>query len=142
MKKWWKKYNVFIAIAMGVAVIACIYGYKEYTRKLPDTNKLKAAFTLNASDLLLQFEADDAKATVKYSDQVISVQGIIGSVQATDSSGTVFLNDGNSMTSVMCQFDKENLKEMLGLQKGELITIKGICSGYLMDVVMVRCVLE
>ena len=142
MKKLWKKYKVVLAFALSIAVIASIYGYREYTRKLPDTNKLKAAFTLNATDLIRQFAADEAKATVKYSDHVISVQGIIDSIQPADSSGAVFLNDGSSMTSVMCQFDKKNFQEMLGLQKGELITIKGICSGYLMDVVMVRCVLE
>lgn len=142
MKKWWKKYRVVMVIAMSIAVIACIYAYKEYTRKLPDTNELKAAFTLKASDLIRQFEADEAKATVRYSDQVISVQGIIDSVQPADSSGTVFLKDGSSVTSVMCQFDEKNFQELPGLQKGELITIKGICSGYLMDVIMVRCVLE
>jgi hypothetical protein len=130
------------AIAVSIAVIACIYGYKQYSRTLPDTNKLQAAFNLTASDLLRQFEIDEAKATAQYSGQVISVQGIVGSVQATDSSGTIFLNEGNSLTSVMCQFDKKNFQDMLGLQKGELITIKGICSGYLMDVIMVRCVFE
>ena len=142
MKKWWKKYKVPVAIAVSGAVIACIYGYKEYTRKLPDTNQLKAAFTLKATDLIQQFAADEAKATVKYSDHVISVQGIVDSVQPADASGAVFLNDGSSVTSVMCQFDKKNCQEILGLQKGEVITIKGICSGYLMDVVMVRCVVE
>ena len=142
MKKWWRKYKVIMVIALSIVVIACIYGYQEYTRKLPDTDKLKAAFTLNAADLIRQFTADEAKATVKYSDHVISVQGIIDSVQPADSIGTVFLKDGRSTTSVMCQFDKKDFQEMLGLQKGDLITIKGICSGYLMDVILVRCVVE
>ena len=142
MKKLWKKYRVTVAIVVSIVVIACIYGYKEYTRKLPDANKLKVAFNLKAADLLSQFETNEVKATAQYSDKVISVQGIIGSFQSTDTSGTVFLNDGNSMSSVMCQFDKKNFQGMLDLQKGESITIKGICSGYLMDVVMVRCVIE
>ncbi|HET6768385.1 MAG TPA: hypothetical protein VFH08_13335 [Chitinophagaceae bacterium] len=142
MKNRWKKYRVIAGITVSLVVIACIYGYKQYSRKLADTKTLHAAFNLKATDLLRQFETDEAKATAQYGGQVISVQGIIGSVQATDSSGTVFLNERNSMTSVICQFDSENFQEMRGLQKGELITIKGICSGYLMDVIMVRCVLE
>jgi hypothetical protein len=142
MKKLWKKYRMVVAIVFSIAAIVCIYGYKEYTRKLPDTNKLQAAFNIKATDLLREFEINEAKATAQYSGQVISVRGIIGSVQATDSSGTVFLNEGNSMSSVMCQFDKKNFQEKLDLQEGELITIKGVCSGYLMDVIMVRCVLE
>ncbi len=142
MKKWWKKYNGFVAFILCLVVVAGIYAYREYTRTLPDTNELKAAYHFKIADLLRQFETDEGKATAEYSDKVISVQGTISLVQATDSSGTVFLNDGSSVASVMCQFDQKNFKEMLELQKGDAITIKGVCSGYLMDVVMVRCVIE
>lgn len=137
-----RKYINIISLILIVALIIGIYGYKEYSRKLPDTGKLKADYSLKAADLLHQFEADERKATLLYSDKIISVEGIITSVQATDSSGTVFLNAGSSMASVMCQFEEKNFQEMLNLQKGSVVTIKGVCSGYLMDVVMVRCVLE
>lgn len=137
-----RKYINIISLILIVALIIGIYGYKEYSRKLPDTGKLKADYSLKAADLLHQFEADERKATLLYSDKIISVEGIITSVQATDSSGTVFLNAGSSMASVMCQFEDKNFQEMLNLQKGSVVTIKGVCSGYLMDVVMVRCVLE
>jgi len=142
MKKWLRKYRFFVLFVLGVAVIAGIYGYREYNRKLPDTHRLKSAFHLRSTDLIRKFETDESQATAQYSDKVISVQGVIGSVRSTDSSGTIFLNDGSSMTSVMCQFDRKNFHEILALQKGKPITIKGICSGYLMDVIMVRCVLE
>lgn len=137
-----RKYINIISLILIVALIIGIYGYKEYSRKLPDTGKLKADYSLKAADLLHQFEADERKATLLYSDKIISVEGIITSVQATDSSGTVFLNAGSSMASVMCQFEEKNFQEMLNLQKGSVVAIKGVCSGYLMDVVMVRCVLE
>lgn len=137
-----RKYINIISLILIVALIIGIYGYKEYSRKLPDTGKLKADYSLKAADLLHQFEADERKATLLYSDKIISVEGIITSVEATDSSGTVFLNAASSMASVMCQFEEKNFQEMLNLQKGSVVTIKGVCSGYLMDVVMVRCVLE
>jgi hypothetical protein len=52
------------------------------------------------------------------------------------------LNDGYPGTSVVCQFGRESNEETKDLKKGDLVTIEGICSGYLMDVVMVRCVLD
>ena len=57
-----------------------------------------------------------------------------------DTAATVILNDGSSISSVICQFEKENVWEVKDLKEGDNITIKGICTGYLMDVVMVRCV--
>lgn len=142
MKKRVRKYKSFALFVFVAVVITGIYGYREYTRKLPETKNLKSAFNLKSADLIRDFEVNESKATAQYSDKVISVQGVVSSVQLTDSSGMVFLNDGSSMTSVLCQFDWKNIPAILELQKGRPVTIKGVCSGYLMDVVMVRCVLE
>ena len=70
------------------------------------------------------------------------MHGVAHNIQITDTTATVFLNDGYSGTSVICQFGRESNEEIKDLKKGDLVTVKGICSGYLMDVVMVRCVLD
>jgi hypothetical protein len=140
MKKWFAKYRFLWLVGLGIVAIGIIYGAREYNRSLPDTHSLNAAFHFNAGELLQQFEDDETSATKKYGGSVISVEGFIDSVQTT--TGTVFLNGGNSLSSVMCQFDQKNLDEVLELRSKKLVTIKGLCSGYLMDVVMVRCVVE
>jgi hypothetical protein len=35
----------------------------------------------------------------------------------------------------------EDNKRALTLRKGQRITIKGVCTGYLLDVIMVRCII-
>jgi hypothetical protein len=142
MKKRAKKYRIFLAAALFIAVMVGLYGYSEYNRSLPDTHYLEPAFRLEASNFIKQFETDESKANAKYADQTISVHGIAHTIETTDTTATVFLNDGYSGTSVVCQFGGESNKETKDLKKGALVTIKGICSGYLMDVVMVRCVLD
>ena len=142
MKKRTKKYRVFLVAALGMTVIVGLYGYGEYNRSLPDTHYMKPAFQLEASTFIKQFETDESKANAKYADKTISVHGVAHTVQTTDTTATVFLNDGYSGTSVVCQFGRKGNEETKDLKKGDLVTIKGICSGYLMDVVMVRCVLD
>jgi hypothetical protein len=142
MKKRVKKYRIFLAAALFVTAMVGLYGYSEYNRSLPDTHYLEPAFRLEASTFIKQFETDESKANAKYADQTISVHGVAHTVQTTDTTATVFLNDGHSGTSVICQFGRESNEEIKDLKKGDPVTIKGICSGYLMDVVMVRCVLD
>jgi tRNA_anti-like len=142
MKKWWKKYKFFVLAIFLVVVMAGIYGYREYNRGLADTHNLKPAFKIEASDFVGKFESNEPQANALYADKAVSVHGVISSIQTTDTSATVFLNDGSSVTSVMCQFGKGNNEQIKNLRKGEVITIKGICSGYLLDVVMVRCVVD
>ena len=142
MKKWWKKYRFFLLAVTLVAVITGIYGYREYNRGLADTHSLKSAFKIEASDFVGKFESNEPEANALYADKTVSVHGVVSAIQMTDTSGTVFLNDGSSVTSVMCQFGKESNQEIKNLKTGVHATIKGICSGYLMDVVMVRCVVD
>ena len=142
MKKRAKKYRIFLSTAIFLTVMVGLYGYGEYNRSLPDTHYLEPAFRLEASTFIKQFETDESKANAKYADKTISVHGIVHAIQTTDTTATVFLSDGYPGTSVVCQFGRESNKETKDLEKGDPVTIKGICSGYLMDVVMVRCVLD
>ena len=142
MKPLWKKYKSFLGVAFVMILVAGVYGYKEFTRGFPNLHFVKPAFKVQASDLISQFENDEHKATAQYSDKAISVRGVIGTMQVTDTSATVFMKDRSSMTSVMCQFNNENKNEVIKFKKNDSVTIKGVCSGFLMDVVMVRCVVD
>lgn len=140
MKKWIKRYRFLVFVGLAILAAAVTYGLNEYNRKHPDTHQLKAAFKVEAIDLVSLFEADASTATKQYADKVIDVHGFVSAIRVTDTSGTVFLKGGTSLSSVICQFDQKAFREITQLRNGELVTIKGICSGYLMDVVMVRCI--
>ena len=51
--------------------------------------------------------------------------------------GTADENPGG----VICEIPGSNIPEGLNLQTGKELTIKGQCTGFLMDVVLVKCVL-
>ena len=140
-KKWIYRYRFILFAGLTILAAAGTYGLNEYSRRHPDTHQLNAVFKVAAVDLVSVFEADASRATKEYADKVIEVRGIVSTIQRTDSSGTVFLKGKTSSSSVMCQFDQKAFREITQLRYGQLITIKGICSGYLMDVVIVRCIL-
>ena len=136
-----KKYKISLVAILVVISFAAIYGYNEYNRGLPDTRQRKTLFEIDAREFLKQFEDNEAEATARYTDKTINVHGIVGYTNVTDTSATVYLN-GSSVASVICEFQKDSYTEPQKLKEGDRVTIKGICSGYLMDVVMVRCVID
>ena len=141
-KNWWRKYKISLLVILIVISVAAIYGYSEYNRGMLDTHQLKPIFKIDAQELLKQFEANESEATSRYTDKTISVGGIVSYTNVTDSSASIYLNDAGSVGSIICVFQKNSYSECKKLKTGDSATIKGICSGYLMDVIMVRCVLD
>ena len=53
----------------------------------------------------------------------------------------IYLKNPEDAAGIMCGFDKTAIDKS-NLKPGDTIRIKGICTGYLMDVVLNKCTLE
>ena len=122
---------------------AGIYIYKEYNRKPARLNNLPAVVNINADTLISQFVLNEAEANKKYLGKVISVKGFINKIDnQQDTLLTILLGDSLLSSSVSCLMDSSYIKLKKVFTPGVQIIIKGICTGYLMDVELNRCVVE
>jgi hypothetical protein len=124
-----------------LALIAASVGFYLYNKPHQNMNRAKSDLSLSATELFTDFENDEANANTKYLDKIVEVQGIVKEI-STDETGTtsVTLESGSDMFGVICQMDNLTDHKRTAFQKGEEVTLKGICTGVLMDVVLVRCI--
>ena len=101
----------------------------------------KAAFSVSASDLIDEYARDESLADQKYLDQLVEVSGTVASVQLEGEFINVTLESSSELSSVICQMEKEKYS-MEDFATGEAVSIKGKCTGMLMDVVLVQCVIN
>ena len=102
-----------------------------------DLHDLKADVSINADSLYAAFEKDEATANQLYLDKVIEVYGTIESIKQTDSISNITLGvNGSFMGAVNC-----STKERIEVSEGSDIKLKGLCQGFLMDVVLNQCVI-
>ena len=134
--KRWKKITGILLLA---ALAAGGYGLYQYTRKPPDTRKIKPKAALTASQLVQEFKTDEAKAGAKYIDKVITVSGVISSVEKKADQATVSLRTEDPLSNVVCSFYSDELKSLEGFSEGKNIRIKGNCTGMLSDVILNKC---
>jgi len=127
------KYFLLILV-IGIAA----FGYYSYTKPLASITDMAIDVSLSAEELLLAFEADESQANIDYLDKVVSISGRVSRVESKDGISTIYLNTENELSYIICQL--EDPKAMLPAE-GSSITIKGICTGYLMDVVIVRSII-
>lgn len=134
-KRTWK-----IIALMLVAAIACgaFIAYKMYTKPHTDVAKSES-LSVAAGKLVSDFEADEAKANGAYLNKVLDVEGVVAEITTNQEGKKVVSLTGSDMGNVMCSFE-ENPSNLPAVGSGA--KLKGICTGYLTDVVLVRCIIS
>jgi tRNA_anti-like len=133
-----KKYLIIAAIIWILLILAGLYFYNKPHRNAAG---LQADMSLNAVDLFSQFQHNEAEANKKYMDKIIEVKGKVADVQQAGNITSIQLDGGSSTGGINCSIADADKKSPLPA-RGSLIAIKGRCSGFLMDVNLVDCVIE
>jgi hypothetical protein len=133
MKKTARSRYLLAAVLVLLAA-AAIYGYREFRREKKPVEKIPAAFSLTAADLIRDFSADEVSAGKKYAGKVIEVEGILKGTDITTSGHrTVVIGDGSSGTSLRFSMDSSFSFDPASLQSEMKLRMKGVCTGYIPD---------
>ncbi len=136
MKKIFLFLLVLAAIGIGV-------GLMMYNKPHENMQSAKADLQVQADALFTEFTSDEAAANEKYLNKIVAVTGTVADASKDDKGNiSVQLESGDMMFGIKCEMDPLSEHKRTEFQKGEKVTLKGVCSGYLSDVVMVRCVEE
>lgn len=128
-----------IIVVLIIAAVAAVVGYSYYNKPHRDAGKEAAAYTIDAIDLFNAFIADESGANEKYVNLVIEVSGtVIDSKNTEDGTATLMLEAGDPIFGVKCKMTHPLESNDM---RGEQVKVKGICSGFNMDVELMRCVI-
>lgn len=96
-----------------------------------------ADFKVPATELFQAFETDEAASNAKYIGKIIDVSGTIEEI-STDEQGAavVLLAGGGDFGGVLCTLEPSQTEKIKAKDFGDDITIKGVCTGMLMEVVV------
>ena len=90
--------------------------------------------TVTANEIIRQFKSNDTAVNQKYLNKTVSVSGKVGKIETgLDGNITITLQSNDSTASVFCTLKSPSEKPTVG----STITVKGICTGLLLnDVVL------
>ena len=130
--------KIALAVVMFIAIAGIGVGLYLFNLKPKNLSKAKPDLVIAAFDLQKAFEENEGAATAKYVNKVLEVSGEISSVKpGENSSVSVALKTSNDMSSVICTFPPST--KPAALTPGTSVVIRGVCSGYLMDVLLNNC---
>jgi len=132
-------YKISLFIVFFMVLFGILAGFYFYNLKHKDLQKVKPDFVLTASDLLEAFETDENEATSKYVNNVIEVTGTILQIKSGENNTlSISLKTESDFSSVICTL--EGNPDLSVFNTDEQITIRGECSGFLLDVLLNNCV--
>lgn len=132
-----------LSIGLLLALLGIGAAYFIYNKPFQNMDKAKTDVVIEAAELFSAFDSNEAEANQKYLDKVVKVSGTVKEVSAGDDGNlSITLESGSEMFGVICQLDNLSEQPKKDFEVGEQVSFKGICTGMLMDVVLVRCVLD
>lgn len=126
MKMKW----VLAALLFMIIAGAAFYYYYNKPRREIDS---ESAISVTAYELFRDFETNEPEANLKYLDKVVEVSGLVGEISSNQQGKTiVVLESDSAFGGIACTIDGTSA----GISVGSDVTMRGICKGFLTDVVV------
>jgi hypothetical protein len=127
------KKRIIIGGIVVVIMVTAIYAWYQYNRTVEGLSAVRADYSINASALINEFVNNEDSANRKYLNKILSVKGVIKSIETGQGAGTIVLGDTTDMSGVRCVLDSSAHSITASLQQGAVISIKGAITGYNKD---------
>lgn len=128
----------FFFFGLIIILVVVLWLYYQYQKPRADVDTITASYSLLAKKIYQDFVANEEVANQKYVGKVLEVTGAVSEAHVTDGAAMVLLTAGDEGGGVNCSFQKNNVIMPV---KGQTITIKGRCTGFLMDVNLTEAVI-
>ena len=95
---------------------------------------------LSIEELLTEFNGNLEKANATFIEKVIEVEGVIKEVSYLNNRHTIILkSESFTQSFVICDMSPKGNDRTNEFVVGNTIVLRGVCKGYLLDVIMLNC---
>ncbi|HZE86020.1 MAG TPA: hypothetical protein VE035_16990 [Puia sp.] len=128
-----------------------LYVYESRLSRVTPTLIREAETRITARELVRSFDSSEALSSRKFLYKVLSVRGVVQMIRKNEQ-GDYIIDLGAGVkaggdpagrpVSVSCSLDSIYNSLPMNLNAGDSTTIRGICAGHFINVLMVQCIIE
>ena len=136
-----KKRQTILSLAVLCLLIGVAYGLYLYNKPHANAGGKSTEASLSADSLYKAYSNDEPAANKNFLNKILEVKGVVQDITMSNRRPVLLLNTGQP-GSINCQMAMDSADVFSVLHKASQVTVKGKCSGYLMDVNLVDCVIK
>lgn len=132
-----KQFKTVLLALIILAALAAGYVWLFIWNK-PQINVEQAKGIQVEAKLLFQsYSSNEQQANATYLEKIVEVTGEVKTVTSNaEGFSVVLLKTEDPVFGINCTLEQKDVV----IKEGETVTLKGICTGYLTDVVVIKCV--
>lgn len=136
-----KTKNKFFLITVLFLIMIDGYFYLKpyFLSSVNNVINVNAEHRLTANELVSNFNNDEVISKKRYSGKVVEISGIIKEINFLNDRTTVILKSDSENFGVICDINPNQKENIYHLKQNQNITVKGICKGFLKDVILLNC---
>lgn len=134
-----KKYLLYFVLLLLLGVGGMYYYTQRDSRN--DIVNRKPSEEISAVALLQAFEQDEKVAEDRFLGKTIEVSGQVQSIDTNTEKTTITLDTGDPISAIVCEMNNNLKTDFSQIMEGQDLALKGECSGKLMDIILVNCVM-
>lgn len=139
-----KAKSIFYSITILLVILLSILYFTKPFFKLSNKNVENEVteYNLKATDLVNYYANNEAKANLLYTGKIIEITGTIKEISYLNDRNTIILNSNSETFGVICDINPNQREKLHQLKQHQKIKVKGICKGFLKDVIFLNCSID
>lgn len=129
-----------LLIILSCLIVVAFFAFQNMNRPVKSLKYLKTDHTLTSTELFSKYQDDESASDAHFLDQVIELSGRITAVDDSADPIRLIMETNDPDAGVICEMKEDPSTNRAKYAIGSDITIKGRCTGMLMDVVLIDCI--
>lgn len=114
--------------------------YYFYNHKEVDTRKAKTEISLTANELLKELNGNEEERFGQYIEKALEIEGTVYQVTYKAGKYSLLLRGDKIDALILCEMQKDQASLIELLEIGDEVRVKGILKGFLMDAILLNCI--
>ena len=130
-----------ILLVLLLLVLFCLGAYFVKHQGVMFSKNASITNRTSSDSLISFFLHNEKEANTRFTNKAIVVTGKIKEINYLNNRYTIIVYTPYKDHYILCDVDPDQNELLRNLEKGEIISIKGVCKGFLKDIILLHCTL-
>ncbi len=132
------KTHIFFLIIIGLGIF---YATNKYNKVTANTSLLKTEIELDTNSFIELVNKNKNGLSSKLIEKTIQIEGVVKDVTNRNNVRSIVLLADKDSSPVVCQMQSNQTETISNVKVGDTIVVKGIYKGFLLDPILLYCVI-